>query len=212
MFFKQVHPAAKGGRKKSGLDQGMEKPMFIASFSKAVFGQPGDKRRKYIEKNVSAKQRLQKENSRFQGPHEHKRRPAGAEEKACQGKKAPDGLTGQADLSYPRAVRIRSRNDYLRIQNVGSKTRGSFFILLIASNDLPISRFGITVSRKSGNAVKRNSIKRKIREILRLNRGRFLPGNDIVVVARHRASEAAFSQMEEELLELSQRAGLTKKD
>jgi ribonuclease P protein component len=186
--------------------------MITDSLSWPAFYGPGDNRRKHLEKNFSTKQCLQKENTRIQGPHEHQGRPTDPQKKACQRKKAFDGLTGQADLRFPRAVRIRSRNDYLRIQKTGQKVRGHYLILLTAHNDLPVSRFGITVSKRNRNAVKRNSIKRKIREIQRLNRGCFLSGNDVVIIARQTASEATFEQLETEYLGLARAADLVEKD
>ena len=182
------------------------------SFSRAVYKQPVNKGRKNLEKNVSAKQCLQEKNTRLQSSHEHKGRSAGIKEKAGKGTKAFIGLTGQTSLRYPRSVRIRSRGDYLRIQGIGRKVRGRYLILLTTKNDLPYTRFGITVSRRNGNAVRRNSVKRKIREAQRLNRGHIYPGNDIVVIARQGASGASFQQLEGEFLRLVKQAGLMEKE
>lgn len=197
---------------KNLADSGAEISMITGSFFWAVFNRPGNKRRKYLEKNVSAKQCLQEKNTWIQGPHEHKRRPPGPQEKAGQRKEAFDSLTGQTDLRFPCTVRIRSRSDYLRIQNVGEKVRGRYLILLTTNNDLPVSRFGITVSKKNRNAVMRNRIKRKIREIQRLNRDQIIPGHDVVVIARHKAIQATFRQLEDEFLQLARMAGLAEKD
>lgn len=185
--------------------------MLTGLLSWAVFDGPGDKRRKHLEKDFSTKQRLSKENTRIQSPHEHQGRPSCTQKEEGQGKKAPDGLTGLKNLQFPRAVKIRSRSDYLRIQNTGRQERGRYLILLTAHNDLSVSRFGITVSRRNGNAVRRNRIKRKIREVQRLNQGRFGQGHDIVVIARHLSAKATFSQLENEYLHLARKAGLMEK-
>lgn len=87
---------------------------------------------------------------------------------------------------------------------------GRYLILLSMDNNLPASRFGITVSRKTGNAVTRNRIKRRIRELQRLNRGSTLAGKDIVVIATRQASEASFQEMEAEYGDLLRRSGLKK--
>jgi ribonuclease P protein component len=76
-------------------------------------------------------------------------------------------------------------------------------------NNLSDTRFGITVSRKTGNAVTRNRIKRRIREILRQNRRNVIAGQDIVVIATREAPGASFDQMRSEYIFLMDKAGLT---
>lgn len=51
-------------------------------------------------------------------------------------------------------------------------------------NDLPITRFGMSVSRKVGIAVQRNRIRRKLREAFRLSQHELPAGYDIVTVVR----------------------------
>ena len=188
-------------------DRGKERSVKTGSSSRNTHVGP-DKRRRQLEKNVSAKQCFKEENTRIQNPHENEGRTTDSEKKTGQRKKAFDGLTNTPDLRFPRNVRVRSRTDYLKVQRSGRKIRGRYFILLTSFNDLPITRFGITVSKRYGNAVKRNSIKRKVREIQRLNRRYILSGNDIVIIVRQKALEATFRQMEEEYLQLAHQAGL----
>ena len=168
-------------------------------------------RRKNFEKDLSTKQYLQKENSRVQAPHEDQKRTTDPEKKACQGKKTADRLIRKRlDLTFPRSVRVRSRADYLKIQRSGRKLGGRYLIILSMDNGLPAARFGITVSRKTGNAVTRNRVKRRIRELQRLNRDIVVPGKDIVVIATREASEATFEKMKMEYADLIKRAGLTR--
>ena len=168
-------------------------------------------RRKNLEKNLSAKQHLQEEDARFQASHEDEKRKADPEKKARQGKKAVNGLTSRnRKLIFPRSARVRSRADFIRIQRSGRKSGGRYLILLSMDNNLPDSRFGITVSRKTGNAVTRNRIKRRIRELQRLNRGMVVPGKDVVVIATREASTANFEDMKAEYSNLIKRAGLTR--
>jgi ribonuclease P protein component len=168
-------------------------------------------RRNNLEKNLSAKQHLQEEDSRFQASHENEERKADPEKKARQGQKAVNGLIfRKQDLTFPRSAKVRSRTDYLRIQRSGRKTGGRYLILLSMDNNLPASRFGITVSRKTGNAVTRNRTKRRIREIQRLSRDMVVPGKDIVVIATREASTAEFEDMKTEYSNLISRAGLAR--
>lgn len=67
-----------------------------------------------------------------------------------------------------------------------------------ATNDRPGPRFGLAVSRKVGNAVVRNRVKRWIREVLRVD-GRALGGHDVVVIARPAAADAGLDALRSEL-------------
>lgn len=166
-------------------------------------------RRTNLEKDLSTKQHLQKTDPRVQAPHENKERKADPEKKTRQGQKAAGRLsTEHKSQTFPRSIRIRSRVDYQKVQRSGQKAGGRYLILLSMDNDLPTSRFGITVSRKTGNAVTRNRIKRRIRELQRTNRNNTAQGKDIVVIATRDASRATFKGMEAEYKDLLRKAGL----
>ena len=75
-----------------------------------------------------------------------------------------------------------------------------------------VSRMGITCSVKRGGAAQRNRMRRRLREAYRLNEGRFLPGYDIVIVARARALKRPFSVLEKEMLGIFSKLGMTAKD
>ena len=87
----------------------------------------------------------------------------------------------------------------------------SCLVLYARKNRTGTNRVGITVSKKLGKAVVRNRVRRRIREAYRLNEAQFLPGWDIVIVARSRAVEVSFQKLTESLLSLSQRAGILEK-
>ena len=70
------------------------------------------------------------------------------------------------------------------------------------------NRVGITVSKKLGHAVVRNRVRRRLREVYRLNEALFRPGWDIVVVARSRAIDAKFKELTGAYLSLARKAGI----
>ena len=84
----------------------------------------------------------------------------------------------------------------------------SCLVLYARKNRTGINRVGITVSKKLGKAVVRNRVRRRIREAYRLNEELFLPGWDIVIVARSRAVEVSFQKLTQSLLSLSEQAGI----
>lgn len=83
-----------------------------------------------------------------------------------------------------------------------------FLVLYARKNRTHTNRIGITVGKKLGHAVVRNRIRRRLREIYRLNEYRFRPGWDVVVVARSRAVDAGFQQLTDAYLSLAAKAGI----
>ena len=85
-----------------------------------------------------------------------------------------------------------------------------FLVLYARKNRTAENRVGITVSKKLGKANVRNRVRRRLREVYRLNENRFQSGWDIVVVARSRAINAPFSKLTESYLSLAEKAGILK--
>lgn len=112
---------------------------------------------------------------------------------------------------FPRARRVRKRLDYLRIQNQGRRYSTPHLLVFAISDLEPAkgsrspTRFGVTVSRKVGDAVTRNRVKRWIRESCRRWASSLPPSLDIVVVARPQAARAGFEPISTELASLTKR-------
>ncbi len=78
-----------------------------------------------------------------------------------------------------------------------------------AKNGLNESRFGIVVSnRVHKHAVKRNLLKRRIREIIRTNLAQIRPGFDMTLAPSASALAKEYSELEEEVLKLLNKAKL----
>lgn len=94
---------------------------------------------------------------------------------------------------FPRGLRLRRRWEFLRVQSGGAKRHTRHFLVLVARQPSSVvtagPRFGITVTRKVGNAVTRNRVKRLLREALRHHRTTFPAGHDIVWIAKRNAAE-----------------------
>lgn len=101
----------------------------------------------------------------------------------------------------PRA-RLRRRADYLTVQSRGRRVSGDSYLLLVHRRpEVPDiqPRLGVTVSRKVGNAVTRNRVKRWVRESYRRLGARVPPATDVVVVARPKAASAGYAETQAEL-------------
>lgn len=80
--------------------------------------------------------------------------------------------------------KIRKGWEYRFIYRNGRRKANRYVVLYYIKNNLGYSRFGISVSRKLGGAVRRNRIKRIFREIVRLREDAKGMGIDMVIVAR----------------------------
>jgi ribonuclease P protein component len=86
-----------------------------------------------------------------------------------------------------------------------------YLVLYARKNRTQTNRLGITVSKKLGHAVVRNRVRRRVREVYRLNEAQFEPGWDIVIVVRTRAIHANFQKLTQAWLQLAEKAGLLQK-
>ena len=83
-----------------------------------------------------------------------------------------------------------------------------FLVFYARRNRLGVNRVGITAGKKLGKAHIRNRIRRRLREVYRLHEEMFLPGWDIVVVARSRCLDAPFADLTKAYLALARKSGV----
>ena len=105
-----------------------------------------------------------------------------------------------AFFSFDKKSRILKREDFLRIGQKGRRLRTRHFTVLYIENDIGNTRCGITVSKKIGNAVIRNRVKRRLREFFRLNRDNLKSSTDYIFIARNGSSELEYCEIKDELL------------
>ena len=102
-------------------------------------------------------------------------------------------------------------NHIFRRLYASSGYANGLMVLYTRKNRTGTNRVGITVSKKLGHAVVRNRVRRRLREVYRLNEAKFKPGYDIVVVARHRCISGDFQKLTNAYLSLAEKAGILKK-
>lgn len=85
---------------------------------------------------------------------------------------------------FPPEVRIRKSRDYAAVYAGQNKAGDQRLLIFAIRNDAGLTRCGLSVSKKNGNAVRRNRIKRLLREAFRLTRRELPPGLDLILIPR----------------------------
>jgi ribonuclease P protein component len=120
------------------------------------------------EENIPAAQQEQKENPRLPGQNENRERKGRHKTKARKGEKATHRVMEQ---TLGKTERLHKRD--FRFAQWAKSGRTSHFLLFKNNKGQSIARFGVVVSRKIKGAVRRNRIKRLLREFFRLNKQLF---------------------------------------
>jgi ribonuclease P protein component len=108
-----------------------------------------------------------------------------------------------------RELHLNKPEQYKLVYTRGSTHVDRLLVLKALPNHLDYTRYGISVSKRVGNAVVRNSVKRRLREILRSKA--FCPGWDLVIIARSPAAVSDYHQLDKSVTNLLARAHITAK-
>ena len=106
-------------------------------------------------------------------------------------------------------VALKQNHEFRRLYSKGRNAASPYFAVYCRRTGWPYSRLGLTTGVKLGNAVKRNRVRRRMRELYRTNESKLRPGYDIVMVARTRAIFARYSDLESSFLRLMKKLELT---
>ncbi|HIJ50718.1 MAG TPA: ribonuclease P protein component [Nitrospinae bacterium] len=104
------------------------------------------------------------------------------------------------DYSFTKLERLTKRPEFQKVLAYGEKKRiGRLCIVFSISNGLNRKRLGVIASKKVGNAVARNRVKRAIREIFRQMKHRMTPAVDIVVISGKEMVAESYKVIDEKL-------------
>lgn len=104
------------------------------------------------------------------------------------------------DERFRKSDRILKRELFRRVYRDGRKFTARFFTAFVLPNSEESPRIGITVTRKTGKAVKRNRSRRLVREVFRRNKWRVTRGVDIVVNVKGSLGEASYQELESDFV------------
>ena len=103
---------------------------------------------------------------------------------------------------------IKLNHEFKRLYKKGKSTASQHVVIYSGKNNSRANRLGITVSKKIGSAVHRNKVRRRLKEIYRLNEAKLNTGYDIVIVARVSSRFIKYSELETSVLMLFKKLGV----
>ena len=107
-----------------------------------------------------------------------------------------------------RAQRLILPAEFKRVREEGEAARGTLLTLgVLASSPGPV-RAGFVTSKKVGNAVGRNRVRRRLRAIFRRHQHEITPATWVITIARPPAARATSAELEQEWLRLAKRASI----
>jgi ribonuclease P protein component len=111
-----------------------------------------------------------------------------------------------------KTVSLKQNHLFRRLYSKGQSAVSPYMAIYIRRTGRGENRLGFTVSTKLGHAVKRNRVRRRLREIYRLHETQLSIGVDMVVVARVRASHATYQQLDASFVKLCTKLGVLKRE
>ena len=106
------------------------------------------------------------------------------------------------------SVSLKKNYEFRRLYSKGKIVATPLIVVYVRKTKGVTNRLGITVGTKVGKAVVRNRVRRRLKEIYRLNENRLQRGSDIVVVARVRSREVDYHKLEKDFLSACARLDL----
>ncbi|NSW92033.1 MAG: ribonuclease P protein component [Firmicutes bacterium] len=98
-----------------------------------------------------------------------------------------------------KTIPLKNNREFLKVYKKGRFFAGKYMVLYALPNGLDINRLGVTASKKAGKSVRRNKIKRLIRENYRMQEEMVKRGYDLVFVVRNSGNLPDFYEIKREM-------------
>lgn len=150
------------------------------------------------EKDISAFKNQKSEGPRFQKKEQDQRRQKGLKTQKNEKKKKIDREDQREMMKkegFPKSLKIKNKKEWDEVIKKGERSFTHNLLLLRLKTAEKGNKFGITLSSALKGAVKRNRIKRVLREILRRNKDRFLPGEKVILIYRSKEKEISYHEI-----------------
>jgi ribonuclease P protein component len=108
---------------------------------------------------------------------------------------------------FPKSARLTESSEFSRVKNAGRSFHGRYMIMGVY-RDRPSTRFGLITSRRVGNAVVRNRLRRRLRDMVRLAQPGIIEGVWIVLVVRAAAGTVKTDALRSEFVALCNKAAI----
>ncbi len=103
---------------------------------------------------------------------------------------------------FPKGIRIKKKTEFEQIVKKGKKTVGKSLILYTLDSEEKSQKFGINLNRNLKGAVRRNRIKRLLREILRKNKDKFKEHEKVLILYKSATGEESYQELLSEFEDL----------
>jgi ribonuclease P protein component len=112
-----------------------------------------------------------------------------------------------------KEYRLAKREDFNKIYRYGKSVANHQFVLYyLPQPKLEHFRLGVSVSKKIGNAIVRNRLRRMMKEIIRLKKEMMAPHFDYILIARKPCAEMDYQAMEKSIYHVVRKASLLKRN